>query len=81
MKRIWRLRDGQHLCDGWFGVGSNEYGYKTWWVRVWGGVLVYAVRRWTWDEVLADADGDVDLALRDWDDYKQARIEDGWTTL
>lgn len=51
MKRIWYLSKGNHLCGPrWnrlpFGTGSDEFGHKTWWIRLpVGGVLVLSSKK------------------------------------
>lgn len=73
-RRLWFLRNGNHLCCGLAGVASTEYGDKTWWLRLPFGVLVFAVRHWTWAETVADYGDDAERA---WAEWATARQEGG----
>lgn len=73
MNRIWFLRTGNHLCEGAYGTAGDEYGRKTYYLRLPGGILVVAGRHWTYDEILAEEDGDRDMADRVWAGYADGR--------
>lgn len=74
MGRLWFLSSGNHLCHGLCGVASDEYGHKTWFLRVPFGVLVWAVRYWTYDEIVSM---DKDDAPQVWEDFARNRQEAG----
>ena len=74
-KRVWFLRDGNHLCCGLVGTAGDEYGNKTAFVNVGFGIVVWAIRRWTYEEIAVEMEEED--AARIWAEFAENRREDG----
>ncbi|WP_086846969.1 hypothetical protein [Amycolatopsis kentuckyensis] len=81
MKRIWFLRNGNHLCEGLAGQASDEYGHKTYFLRVPFGVVVLQGKAYTFDEILAEEDGDFLMAESLWREFDSCRRMDGLAAM
>lgn len=76
LKRAWVDFGRAPLTWRLAGTAGDEYGRKTYWAWLGFGVVVVAGRFWTWEETLASAGGDEDLANHFEDEYLAAIREE-----